>query len=191
MSSSGKNKAVTLLLKKWREGDEQAYDQVVDSVYKRLLSIASSLAARDRHNINPAALVNEAYMRLRQLQRMEWKSRQHFFAFAATQMRRILIEQARRRLAGKREGQWERVPLTPHLAWTELPEPAILDLDNALEELAKSDPDLVRLVELRYLMGYSVTELSELTHTSEATVDRRLRFARAWLNARLSERTEE
>ena len=104
MSSSGETTEVTLLLKRWREGDEGAYDQVVDSVYKRLLAIASSLASHDRHNINPAALVNEAYMRLRQLQRMEWKSRDHFFAFAATQMRRILIEQARRRLAGKREG---------------------------------------------------------------------------------------
>jgi RNA polymerase sigma factor (TIGR02999 family) len=186
MSSSGEPTEVTLLLKRWRDGDEQAYDQVVDSVYKRLLTIASSLAARDRHNINPAALVNEAYMRLRQLQRMEWKSRHHFFAFAATQMRRILIEQARRRLADKREGQWERVPLTAQLAWTELPEPAVLDLDNALGLLEKSDPDLVRLVELRYLMGYSVAELSELMHTSEATVDRRLRFARAWLNARLT-----
>src|ERR1022692_602388 len=172
MSSSGKTTEVTLLLKQWREGDEHAYDQVVDSVYKRLLAIASSVASQDRHNINPAALVNEAYLRLRQLQRMEWKSRHHFFAFAATQMRRILIEQARRRLAGKREGQWEQVPLTAHLAWTEL--------------LEKSDPDRVRLVELRYLMGYTVAELSELMHMSEATVDRRLRFARAWLNARLS-----
>ena len=186
MSSSGKTTEVTLLLKRWREGDEHAYDQVVDSVYKRLLAIASSLASQDRHNVNPAALVNEAYLRLRQLQRMEWKSRHHFFAFAATQMRRIMIEQARRRLAGKREGQWEQVPLTAHLAWTELPEPAILDLEAALELLAKSDPDLVRLVELRYLMGYTVAELSELMHLSEATVDRRLRFARAWLNARLS-----
>ena len=185
MSSSGKSTEVTLLLKRWREGDEHAYDQVVDSVYKRLLAIASSLASQDRHNINPAALVNEAYLRLRQLQRMEWKSRHHFFAFAATQMRRILIEQARRRLAGKREGQWEQVPLTAQLAWTELPEPAILDLDAALELLAKSDPDLVRLVELRYLMGYTVAELSELMYMSEATVDRRLRCARAWLNARL------
>ena len=191
MSGTGKKTEVTLLLKKWREGDDAAYDQVVDSVYKRLFAIASSLAARDRHDINPAALVNEAYLRLRQLQRMEWKSRHHFFAFAATQMRRILIEHARRRLANKREGNWERVPLSPQVAWTELPEPALLDLEVALELLEKSDPDLVRLVELRYLMGYSVAELAELTHTSEATVDRRLRFARAWLNARLrGEETE-
>src|ERR1035438_5415251 len=186
MSSPGKTTEVTLMLKRWREGDEHAYDQVVDSVYKRLLAIASSLASRDRHNINPAALVNEAYLRLRQLQRMEWKSRHHFFAFAATQMRRILTEQARRRLAGKREGQWEQVPLTAELAWTELPEPAILDLEVALELLAKSDPDLVRLVELRYLMGYTVAELSELVHMSEATVDRRLRFGHGGAERRLS-----
>jgi RNA polymerase sigma-70 factor (ECF subfamily) len=186
MSSAGGPTEVTGLLRRWKDGDAAAFDHVVDSVYERLLAIASTLAARDRGQTNPAALVSEAYLRLRELKRVEWNNRHHFFAFAATQMRRILIEDARRRLAGKREGQWQRVPLTAHLAWTELPGPVMLDLDRTLELFAETDPDSVHLVELRYVMGYSIVELSELLGTSEATIDRRLRFARAWLNSHLT-----
>jgi DNA-directed RNA polymerase specialized sigma24 family protein len=72
------------------------------------------------------------------------------------------------------------------MIWTELPAPAILDLDAALNTLAASDPDLMRLIELRYLMGYSVPELCQLTGLSDATIERHLRFARAWLNTRLN-----
>jgi RNA polymerase sigma factor (TIGR02999 family) len=101
-------------------------------------------------------------------------------------MRRILIERARNRMAAKREGRRGRVELTPEMIWTELPAPAILDLDAALDGLAASDPNLLRLIELRYLMGYSVPELCELTGFSDATIERHLRFARAWLNTRLN-----
>src|SRR2546423_12546848 len=131
---------ITILLRRWNRGDADAYDQLVSSVYQRLLSIATGLSARDSHATNPAALVNEAYLRLRQLQRMDWKDRNHFFSFASTQMRRILIERARSRLAAKREGGRGRVELRPDMTWTELPPPAILDLDTALTDLAESDP---------------------------------------------------
>lgn len=177
---------ITLLLRRWNRGDAEAYDELVSSVYQRLLSIATGLSSRDSHATSPAALVNEAYLRLRNLQRMQWKDRNHFFSFAATQMRRILIERARNRMAAKREGHRGRVELTPEMIWTELPAPAILDLDTALDGLAESDPDLLRLVELRYLMGYSVPELVVLTGFSDATIERHLRFARAWLNTRLN-----
>ena len=178
---------ITSLLRRWNRGESGAYDQLVASVYQRLLSIATGLSARDSHATSPAALVNEAYLRLRQLQRMEWKDRNHFFSFAATQMRRILIERARNRMAAKREGRRGRVELSPEMIWTELPPPAILDLDAALTSLSESDPDLLRLVELRYLMGYSVPELCELTGLSDATIERHLRFARAWLSTRLND----
>jgi RNA polymerase sigma factor (TIGR02999 family) len=177
---------ITQLLRRWNRGEADAYDELVSSVYQRLLSIATGLSARDSHATSPAGLVNEAYLRLRNLQRMQWKDRNHFFSFAATQMRRILIERARTRMAAKREGRRGRVDLTPDLVWTELPPPAILDLDAALDGLAATDPDLLRLVELRYLMGYSVPELCELTGFSDATIERHLRFARAWLNTRLN-----
>jgi RNA polymerase sigma factor (TIGR02999 family) len=178
---------ITQLLRRWNRGDADAYDELVSSVYQRLLSIATGLSARDSHATSPAALVNEAYLRLRNLQRMDWKDRNHFFSFASTQMRRILIERARNRMAAKREGRRGRVELTPEMVWTELPPPAVLDLDTALTGLAQSDPDLLRLVELRYLMGYSVPELCELTGMSDATIERHLRFARAWLNTRLND----
>jgi RNA polymerase sigma-70 factor (ECF subfamily) len=180
------NSDITQLLRRWNHGDADAYDELVSSVYQRLLSIATGLSARDSHATSPAALVNEAYLRLRNLQRMNWKDRNHFFSFAATQMRRILIERARNRMAAKREGRRGRVELTPEMIWTELPPPAVLDLDTALTGLAESDPDLLRLVELRYLMGYSVPELCELTGQSDATIERHLRFARAWLNTKLN-----
>jgi RNA polymerase sigma factor (TIGR02999 family) len=180
------NADITQLLRRWNHGDADAYDELVSSVYQRLLSIATGLSSRDSHATNPAALVNEAYLRLRNLRRMEWKDRNHFFSFAATQMRRILIERARSRMAAKREGHRGRVELSPEMIWTELPAPAILDLDAALNTLAASDPDLMRLIELRYLMGYSVPELCQLTGLSDATIERHLRFARAWLNTRLN-----
>jgi len=177
---------ITLLLRRWNRGDPGAYDQLVSSVYTRLLAIATGISARDSHATSPAALVNDAYLRLRQLQRMEWKDRNHFFSFAATQMRRILIERARGRMAAKREGRRGRVGLSPEMIWTELPPPAILDLDTALTGLAQTDPDLLNLVQLRYLMGYSVPELCEITGQSDATIERHLRFARAWLSTRLN-----
>src|SRR5215471_4654502 len=177
---------ITLLLRRWNHGDSAAYDQLVSAVYQRLLSIATGLSARDSHATSPAALVNEAYLRLRQLQRMDWKDRNHFFSFAATQMRRILIERARNRMAAKREGRRGRVELSPEIVWTELPPPAVLDLDAALKDLEASDADLLRLVELRYLMGYSVPELCELTGLADAAIERHLRFARAWLSTRLN-----
>ena len=177
---------VTILLRRWRGGDSEAYDVLVSRVYARLLAIATGLAAHDRFATSPAGLVNEAYLRLRQLQRIEWKDRNHFFAFAAMQMRRILIEQARKRMAAKRDREAPSHRISTETAWHELPGPALLDLDAALERLAESDADLARLIELRYLMGYSVPELCEFTGQSDATVERRLRFARAWLGARLN-----
>lgn len=186
MGPVGEPTEVTVLLRRWRGGDAHAYDLLVSSVYDRLLAIASGLTARERHATSPAAVVSEAYLRLRELRRVEWKDRNHFFSFAAMQMRRILIERARQRNAGKREGGRERIPLSPDTAWSELPGAALMDLDAALDSLSETDPELAHTVQLRYLMGYSIPEISILTTASDATVERQLRFARAWLSARLN-----
>ncbi len=186
MVSRSEPTEVTVLLRKWRGGDEHAYDHVVSSVYDRLVAIATGHISRERHATSPSALVSEAYLRLRELKRVEWKDRNHFFAFASLQMRRILVEHARHRNAGKREGGRERIPLSPDTAWSELPGAALMDLDSALDSLTESDPQLAHLVGLRYLMGYSIAEISLLTASSDATVERHLRFARAWLSARLN-----
>jgi RNA polymerase sigma factor (TIGR02999 family) len=179
---------ITALLRRWQSGDQDAYAEVVTWTYQRLLSIAEGFVARERLATEPAGLVNEAYLRLRQLQKMEWRDRHHFFSFAASQFRRILIDHARARIAGKRPGQLQRVPLSDDLSWVDLESEEMLDLDRALDELEQVDAEKSRLVELRYMMGCTVPEIAELRGISDATVERHLRFARTWLYQRLQTR---
>jgi RNA polymerase sigma factor (TIGR02999 family) len=116
---------------------------------------------------------------------MEWRDRNHFFSVAAAELRRVLIDQARKRIAEKREGARRRIPVSEDLAWVDARGQDILDLDQALNELEVVDSEKVRLVELRYLMGCTVPEICELRGVSDATVERHLRFARSWLYGRL------
>jgi len=176
---------ITTLLRRWQSGDPHAYDLVIGWAYQRMLAIAAGFVANERVATEPAALVNEAYLRLRKLERIEWRDRNHFFSIVAAELRRILIDQARLRLAQKREGGWHRVPLADDLSWIDVRGQDMLDLDRALAELEQVDADKVRLIELRYLMGCTVPEICELRGVSDATVERHLRFARSWLYDRL------
>jgi len=176
---------ITILLRQWQAGDDRAFDAVMGWAYQRMLAIASGFVAREKLATEPAALVHEAYLRLRKLDRMEWRDRQHFFSVVASELRRILIDQARLRIARKREGGYRRVPLSDDLRWIDVQGQEMLDLDRALTELARVDEDKVRLVELRYVMGCTVPEICELCGISDATVERHLRFARTWLYDRL------
>jgi RNA polymerase sigma factor (TIGR02999 family) len=176
---------ITTLLRRWQAGDSHAYDLVIGWAYQRMLAIAAGFAAQERVATEPAALVNEAYLRLRKLERIEWRDRNHFFAVVAAELRRILIDQARLRLAQKREGSQRRVPMSDDLSWIDVRGQDMLDLDRALHELEQLDADKVRLVELRYLMGCTVPEICELRGVSDATIERHLRFARTWLYDRL------
>lgn len=116
---------------------------------------------------------------------MDWRDRHHFFCVAAAELRRILIDQARLRMAQKREGGYHRVPMSDDLSWIDIRGQDMLDLDRALDELEQLDSDKVRLIELRYLMGCTVPEICELRGASDATIERHLRFARTWLYDRL------
>ena len=176
---------ITMLLRRWQAGDERAFDAVMGWAYQRMLAIAGGFVARERLATEPAALVHEAYLRLRKLDRMEWRDRQHFFSVVASELRRILIDQARLRIAQKREGGYQRVPLSDDLRWIDVRSHEMLDLDRALTELARVDEEKVRLVELRYVMGCTVAEVGELCGLSDATVERHLRFARTWLYDKL------
>lgn len=176
---------ITTLLRRWQAGDSHAYDLVIAWAYQRMLAIAAGFVAQERIATEPAALVNEAYLRLRKLERIEWQDRNHFFSIVAGELRRILIDQARLRLAQKREGSRRRVPISEDLSWIDVRGQEMLDLDRALDELERVDADKVRLVELRYVMGCTVPEICELRGVSDATVERHLRFARAWLYDRL------
>ena len=185
MSESEQTANITGLLRRWQDGDAHAYDLVIAWAYQRMLAIAAGFVARERTATEPAALVHEAYLRLRHLQRMEWRDRNHFFSVVATELRRVLIDQARRRIADKREGNWRRVPISEDLAWVDVQGQDMLDFDQALTELESVDAEKVRLIELRYLMGCTVPEISEVSGLSSATVERHLRFARSWLYDRL------
>ena len=185
MSDPASTDNITVLLRRWQEGDAHAYDQVIDWAYQRMVAIAAGFVAHERLATEPAALVHEAYLRLRNLRRMEWRDRNHFFSVVASELRRVLIDQARKRVASKREGGRRRIPISEDLAWVDVQGQDMLDLDRALQEMEAVDPEKVRLVELRYLMGCTVPEICELRALSDATVERHLRFARTWLYDRL------
>ncbi len=176
---------ITILLRRWQSGEPEAFDAVMNWAYQRMLAIATGYMAREGFVTEPASLVHEAYLKLRKINRMEWRDRDHFLGVVVGEMRRVLIDLARIRLAQKRDGGYQRVPLSDDLAWIDVRGAGMLDLDRALDELAGQDQEKVRLLELRYILGCTVPEVSEFSGISEATVDRHLRFARTWLYDRL------
>lgn len=176
----------TQLLHAWRAGDTAARDRLVALLYQELRALAGRQFERERgeHTLQPTALVNEAYQRLAALDRIDWQGRAHFIGVAARLMREILIDHARRRQAGKRDGG-ERVTL-----FTNLPAQQdaldVLDLENALLRLETIAPDKARVVELRFFGGLSIEDTAEAMELSPATVKRHWQAARVWLFDALS-----
>lgn len=180
---------ITKLLRLWGEaGDRDALDAVMPLVSGELRRIAGRLFAGERasHTLQPTALVSEAYVRLIGRRKGYWKDRLHFFSFAAREMRRILVDHARKHRAAKRGHGIEIVPLDKNDAG-QLPRvDDILELDDALEKLAAIDERQARLTELRYFAGLSVDEIAAAEDLSRAAVYRDLAFARAWVKRTLS-----
>ena len=135
--------------------------------------------------LQPTALVNEAYIKLSQLKRVEWQSREHFFAFAATQMRRILVDHARARGRDKRGGNGNRVTLHDGLAINRSNDIDLLHLDIELTRLAERHPRQARVAELRFFSGLLITEISEVLEVSPRTVTNDWKVAKAWIAMRL------
>lgn len=156
-------------------------------VYSQLRGIAAAYLRREQGapTLQATALVHELYLRLLRQRKAEWNDRSHFFTFAAKLMRMILIDHARTRLAAKRGGEYERVPLSPQLAWIDVGGADMLDLDRALVDLDDLDPRKVRIVELHHLLGCTLDETAELLQVSPATVERDLKTVKAWLYRRL------
>lgn len=173
----------TELLARWGKGDQQAFEELIPIAYNELKRVARKTLAGERHaaTLNCTALVHEAYLRLVDQDRMQFSGRAHFFGAAANVMRRILIEHARKRLAEKRGGGSEQVPLDSFTAVALAPDLDALDLDRALTALAETDPDSARVVELRCFGGLSVEETAEVLGVSASSVTRMWSFARAWL----------
>ena len=183
---------VTALLLAWRAGDASAGDRLLPLVYDELHRQAARAMWREdaAHTLQATALVNEAYLRLVDQRRVEWKSRAHFFGIAAQAMRRVLVDHARGRLAEKRGGAMQRVTLGDAGAAASGDADADLDvlaLHDALERLAALDPDQARLVELRYFGGLGIDETADALGVSAATVKREWAVARAWLRRELED----
>jgi len=177
------------MLKAWSDGDKAALDRLTPIVYAELHRLARCNMAheRDGHLLQPSALVNEAFVRLMGGAPVEWASRTHFFAVSARLMRQILIDFARAQDTGKRGNR------TPHVDLSDikdLPKTVgspdyLIDLDAALQDLARLNPRQAQVVELRYFGGLENTEIAEVLGISEPTVVRDWRVARAWLYSRL------
>jgi RNA polymerase sigma factor (TIGR02999 family) len=184
---------ITQLLHQWRQGDPEAFERLAPAVYDHLRTVAASYLRGERpgHALQATALVHEAFLKLMQTRSVEYGSREHFFAFAAKVMRRILVDYARRDLSKKRGEGAERVTLAPELAWVDASSPELLDLDRALSQLAAIDPEKVRTLEIRFFLGASAAETADLLGQSRARVDRDVRFALSWLHRRLHSGAEQ
>jgi RNA polymerase sigma factor (TIGR02999 family) len=183
---------VTILLQRWRDGDQDARQQLMPHVYPHLRDVAAGYLRRESagHTLQPTALVHELYLRLLQQRKAEWNDRAHFYTFAAKMMRLILADHARAANAGKRGGDAESVPLSDELPWVMLNSEDMIDINRALDEMETLDPRKVRLVELRYFLGCTVGEAAELTGISIATAERDLALIKSWLYLRLRPKPE-
>lgn len=179
--------AVVALLEAWRGGDTSAYDRLIALVYTELRRLARAQLRRDPagHSVQPTQLVHEAYLRLVKAD-VDWQNRTHFLSVAARVMRRILVEHARARRAQKRGGDDLRVTLSEAVAAAPSSDVDMLVLNDALDRLRDRDARQADVVELCYFGGLTYPEIGEALGVSEATVERDLRHARAWLRRALS-----
>jgi RNA polymerase sigma factor (TIGR02999 family) len=180
---------VTRFLSAIQQGDPHAAGQLLPLVYDELRRLAAQKLAHERpgQTLDATALVHEAYLRLVDADRApHWESRRHFFAAAAEAMRRILIENARRKQSVKHGGRRQRLDLDEALS---LPEPRqdLLALDEALTRLAEKQPQKAELVKLRFFAGLTMPEAAQALGVSLATAERWWTFARSWLYAELAD----
>ena len=180
------------LLRAWSDGDQSALERLTPIVYDELHRLARNYMRRERpgHSLQTAALVNEAYMRLVDYERMQWQNRAHFFAVSAQLMRRILVDHARRHNL-KRGGGVPHVSLDEAAVVGGEQEMDMVGLDDAMNALARIDPRKVQVVEMRFFGGLSVEETAEVLKVSTITVKRDWRAARAWLYRELNSGTTD
>jgi RNA polymerase sigma factor (TIGR02999 family) len=184
---------VTRLLQEWRNGSREALDRLIPLVYTELRTMAARYLARERtdHTLQTTGLVHEAYVKLVDQRDVQWQNRAHFFGIAAKLMRRILVDDARHRLRGKRGGgaaqvQIDELPIAAPEARVDTVD--ALALDRALQELEEIDPDQARIVELRFFGGLTLEETATVLEISPATVKREWAIAKGWLYRALTSR---
>lgn len=165
---------------------------LLEMVYQELRRLAADCLRRERpdHTLQPTALVHEAYMRLAELDRIEWRDRTHFYAAAAGAIRRVLVDHARGHRAAKRGGGWHRITLTGLGSAGTANGIDVLALDEALCRLATFDQRKARVVELRYFAGMTIAETARTLGVGTTTVDDDWAFAKSWLRRELAEDDE-
>jgi RNA polymerase sigma factor (TIGR02999 family) len=177
------------LLARVSEGDKAAADKLIELLYDEFRHMAAAYLRREPEGITlqPTALVHEAFLKLVDQKRVDWKGRTHFLAVGAQAMRRILVDQARKRKRAKRGFGRRRVVLNEQLALSTHNDRHLLAVDEALAELATIDPRQAEIVELRFFGGMTLAEVAAYLGVSKGTVDREWRMTRAWLRRELSE----
>jgi RNA polymerase sigma-70 factor, ECF subfamily len=175
--------AITQWLLDWGRSDKKGLDQMLPVVYEELHRLAAHYLGREAtgHTLQPTALVHEAYLRLVDQRRVDWRNRAQFLGLAASMMRRILVNHARDRAARKRGGNPERVSLSLIESPSGRPDVELIALEDALERLTALDERKSRVVELKFFGGLTIDEIAEVLEISPATVEREWAFARAWL----------
>jgi RNA polymerase sigma factor (TIGR02999 family) len=183
---------VTALLLKWRQGDETALDQLLPLVYEELRRMARQYLRRERtgHTMQTTTLVHEAYLRLVDADRVPWQDRAHFFAIAARLMRRVLVDDARKRNYQKRGAGLTRISLDDAMVLAPEHQAEVIALDEALERLAQFAPRKCQVVELRFFAGLSNEETAAALGISTDTVKREWRTAKLWLLHELTSERE-
>ncbi|MCC7373181.1 MAG: sigma-70 family RNA polymerase sigma factor [Verrucomicrobiales bacterium] len=183
---------VTVLIEKLEQGDGRAVDELLPLVYEELRCLAAARLAREEpgQTLQPTALVHEAWLRLvgqgNPELRPEWNGRAHFFGAAAEAMRRILVERARKKARIRHGGAQQRVDFESATIAVEDPDETVLELNDALERLAREFPREAEVVKLRYFAGMEHAETARVLGVAEITVRRHWKFARAWLHKELS-----
>jgi RNA polymerase sigma factor (TIGR02999 family) len=179
--------AITTLLLDWGRGNDAALNELMPLVQDELVRIARRCMAGERagHSLQPTALVNEAYLRLIDVQRIDWQDRAHFLAMCARLMRRVLIDHARSKGYQKRGAGAVTVTFDEFQVPGVEPDPDVLALDDALDALGSADDRKARVVELRFFGGLSVEETAAVLKISSETVKRDWKFAKAWLSREL------
>ena len=177
---------ITRLLKEWRAGDREALDSLLPLVYQELRQVARRQMRKEGAvTLQPTALVHEAYLRMTKID-VDWQDRAHFFALASSMMRRILVDEAKRRRAVKR-GRQETLLFMEELdgALRDTPTADLVALDQAMTRLGDLDARKLRVVELRFFAGMTIAECAEVLGVGHATIERDLKMARAWLLNRM------
>ena len=173
-------------------GDDADSHRLLALVYDDLRRLAHRYMEQERkgHTLQATALVNEAFLKLIDQTKVDWRGRSHFFAVGAQAMRRVLVNHAKSRKRLKRGGKGKRVPLDEPLAISAERDDDVLALDEALEKLAVLDPRQAKLVELRFFGGLNVEETAEVLGVSKRTVEREWTACRAWLRRELSDQDD-